>query len=89
MTGMSQSKSAIGLQFSLLAGTTATTNIAVTGIATSDSIIFCAHISTAAAIATMADITSEVSVTSAGNIQLSSTDTSSDALLLIWNDNSL
>lgn len=86
---MTQSKSAFNLQVSVLAGTTATTNIAVTGIATSDKIVWCGHLSTAAAIATLADITSEVSVTSAGNIQLSSTDTSSDALLLFWIDTSL
>jgi len=89
VTGMSQAKSAIGLQFSLLDGTTAVTNIAVTGIATDDTLIACLHISTAASIATMADILSEVEITSAGNIQLATTNTTSDQLLLIWNDNSL
>ena len=86
---MTQSKSMFNMQVSVLAGTTAATNIAVTGIVTTDEIIWCGHISTAAAIATLADITSEVSITSDGQVQLSSTDTSSDALLLFWIDTSL
>ena len=88
MSGMDKARSSMNLRIDLIDGTTATTNIAVTGIATDDEIIFCGHISTKAAIATLADITSEVSVTSAGNIQLSSTDTSSDQLMLMWIDTS-
>lgn len=85
MTGMTAGRDVNCLQISLLAGAAATTNIAVTGIVTTDEIIAAFHISTAASIATMADITSEVSVTSAGNVQLSSTDTTSDQLFLFWN----
>ncbi len=88
-TAMGQSKSDFNLQIDLLSGTTATTNIAVSGIATTDTIVACLHISTAATIGTIADILSEVSITSAGNIQLSSTNTTSDQLMLFWIDNSL
>lgn len=73
-----------GLTFNLLDGAAADTNIAVTDIATDDTVVFCIHISTKAAIATMADITSEVVILSAGNIQLTTTSTTSDQLLLIW-----
>lgn len=82
------SKSINNIGIAILAGTTATTNIAVSGIVTSDSILHCAHYSTAAVIATMADITSEVDISSDGNIQLSTSNTTSDALWLAWSDNS-
>jgi hypothetical protein len=72
------------LQFSLVAGTTASTNIAITGITTSDELLFVLHLSTAASIATALDDTANCSITSAGNIQ-SATDTSNDQLLVIWN----
>lgn len=86
---MTQSKSAFNLRVELLDGAAATTDIAVTGIATSDTIIWCGHITTKAAIDSLVDITSEVSITSAGNIQLSSTATTNDQLWLFWMDNSL
>ena len=86
---MTQSKSVFNLRISLLDGAAAATDIAVTGIATSDTIVFCGHLTTKAAIESLADITSEVSITSAGNIQLSSTATTNDQLWLYWMDNSL
>lgn len=73
-------------KFSVLAGAAATTNIAVTGAAVLDSIWACLHFTTAASIATLVDLSVEPSFTSAGNMQMSTTDTTSDALLLIWND---
>ena len=79
-------RDSICLKVSVLAGTTATTNIAVTDIATEDQILWCGHLTTAAAIITLEDKTSEVSVTSAGNIQLASTSTATDALWLWWID---
>lgn len=82
-------RSATCLQVSILAGSTAVNDIAVTGILTSDEILHCGHGETAALLETLEDITSEVSVTSAGNIQLSSTDTSSDTLWLWWNKTSI
>lgn len=49
-----------------------------------DIIIAVFHISTKSSIATLADITSEASIETAGSIQLSSTSTSSDQLLVFW-----
>ncbi len=89
MSGLSKSKSNFNLQISLVDGDTATTDIAVSGIATEDKIVFAGHLTTKAAIESFADITSEVSITSAGNIQLSSTNTTSDQLWVWWIDNSL
>ncbi len=88
MSGLSKSKSSMGVQITLVAGASASTNIAISGIATEDSLIFVGHLSTAASIATLVDDTANCSITSAGNIQ-SSTDTSSDQLMVVWNDNSL
>jgi hypothetical protein len=76
------------MKFNVLAGTTANTNIAVSGIATDDVLMFCLRLdrdATAANI-TMADVTAEVAITSAGNVQLSTTNTTGDSLLLIWCD---
>ena len=88
MSGMTKSKSNYNLKVTLAAGDSASTNIAIAGIATEDEIIFVGHFSTLATIATLLDDTANVSITSAGNIQ-SSTDTSSDQLLVMWVDNSL
>ena len=74
------------LQFSLLDGTTATTNIAVSGATTSDVVVFVGHISTKASVNSLADLTSEGSFTSAGQFQMASTDTSNDQLFVIWLD---
>ena len=74
------------LKVDIVAGTTAVTNIAVTSITTKDVITSVTHWSTTAAIATCVDLTSEASITSDGNIQLATTDTSSDSLLVVWLD---
>jgi hypothetical protein len=85
---MTQSTGSGGcIKMNVLAGTTANTNIAVAGIATEDIIVGCLHFTTAASISTVADVTSTVSITSAGNIQTSD-DYSSDALVLFWIDRS-
>jgi hypothetical protein len=78
----------VGLKMNVLVGTTATTNIAVTGIVTTDKIVSCVRVNRDATAANIdvADITSEVSITSAGNIQLSTTNTTGDVLLLQWWD---
>lgn len=86
---MTSSKSAFNLQFALLAGTTATTDIAVTGIVTTDKIVWCGEFTSTASIASLADRTSETSITSNGQIQLASTNSTSNSLLLIWIDTSL
>lgn len=82
------SKSINNIGFAILSGSTAVNNIAVSGIVTTDSILHCGHYATATVIATMADITSEVDITSDGNIQLTTTNTSSNTLWLVWSDNS-
>ena len=74
------------IQFALLDGTTATTNITVTGATTSDVVVFVGHITTKAAVASLADLTTEGSFTSADNFQMSTTDTSNDQLFVIWLD---
>ena len=59
----------------------------VTGITTSDEIAFVGHFSTAASIATLADLTSEFTITAADTINnVGGTDTSSDQLMVIWLD---
>lgn len=81
------------LSFSVVAGNTATTNIAVTGIATEDTIVAVLRADVAADTGTSATgnkvqalsaVTSEASITSAGNIQLSTTDTTGDTLIVVW-----
>lgn len=83
---MDISLSAFNLKIDLLDGANADTNIAVSGMVTDDIIIKCLHFTTKAAIATMADITSEVVQLSDGNIQLDTTATGSDQLMLFWID---
>ena len=73
----------------LVDGTTADTDIAVSGLSWKKDprFIACVHLTTKAAIATADSLLSEVvrGVTDdEGSIQLSTTDTSSDQLLLIW-----
>ena len=89
MPGLTRSYPNFNLQIVLLAGAAADTNIAVTGIKTTDHIIFCGVLATAAAIATLADITSEVAILTDGNIQLSDTDTTNNQLWLWWHRNDL
>lgn len=64
----------------ILAGTTATTNIALAGALLGDSIITVLHNSAGVFV----DLTAEASITSDGNIQLSTTDTTGDELHVTW-----
>lgn len=73
-----------GLSFTVVNGTTSATNIAVAGIATEDTIIFVLRFPAAYAIANISDLTSEASITSAGNIQLSTTNTTGERLVVFW-----
>lgn len=74
------------LHVDLVAGAVAG-NHTVTGIAVGDEIVFVGHFSTLAAIATLADLTSEFTVDSADTIDnTAGTDTSSDQLQVIWID---
>jgi len=61
----------------------------LTGIALGDEIIFVGHFTTAAAIATLADLTSEFSVTAADTISnAGGTDTTNDQLMVLYYENS-
>ena len=82
---MTKAKSAVCIKFAQLDGTTAATNIAVTGIAVEDTIVSCIELASGTALPT--DRTSTTTITSAGNIQCS-TATTGDFLLLHWLDNS-
>ena len=72
----------------VVAGTTAAANIAVSGIATSDKIVAVVRVDLDATAANIDvdDLTSESSITSAGNIQLSTTNTTGDKLIVFWLD---
>ena len=81
------------VKFTVVNGTTAATNIALSGIATSDKIAGVVKLDFTLTEGTpntrawdASDLTSEASVTSAGNIQLSTTDTSGEILLVLWLD---
>lgn len=75
-----------GLKIALIAGGSAGDHT-VTGIATTDRIVSVLHASTAAAIATLADLTSEFSISAANTINNAlGTDTSSDQLWVIYED---
>ncbi len=74
------------LQFAVADGAAATTDITVTGAVAADVVVFTAHFSTKASVATLADLTSEGSFTDANDYQNDSTDTTNDQLLIIWLD---
>jgi hypothetical protein len=73
-----------GLKYNVLAGAAANTNIAVAGIVPTDKIIFCIQI--VATSANVVDLTSEVVILSNGNIQLTTTVSTGNKLILCWYD---
>jgi len=77
-----------GLKVNVLAGAAVDTNIAVTGIATTDTILTCLQVEPddGTASTMLTDRTAETTVTSAGNIQLGTTDTTGKQLLFVWYD---
>lgn len=77
----------VEIKSALVAGAAADTNIAVSGWswAKDPRVIALVHLTTAAAIATADDLQAEIQRGSVdGSIQLSTTDTTSDQLLVIW-----
>ena len=72
----------------VVAGTTAAASIAISGIATTDKIVAVVRVDLDATAANIDvdDLTSEASITSAGNIQLSTTNTTGDKLIVFWLD---
>lgn len=75
-------------QVDLVNGTTATTNIAVTGIDTGDKLVAVIGFDPdhATPASQVQSFTSEASITSNGNIQLSTTNSTGFDLLVIWLD---
>jgi hypothetical protein len=72
-------------QISLLAGGAAGDHV-IAGIAVGDELVKVLHISTAASVATIADLTSEFTVAAGKITNAEGTDTSDDQLLVFWND---
>ena len=79
------------LRSAVVAGTTANTNIAVTGILVSDVLAAVVRLNRDATAANIdiSDVRSEASITSNGNIQLSTTNTTGDSLLVLWQPSTL
>jgi hypothetical protein len=61
-------------------------NHTVTGITAADEIVFVAHISTAASVATIADLTSEFTAGAGVINNAAGTDTTNDQLMVFWVD---
>ena len=82
------------LKFAVLAGAATATNIAVTGLQTTDVLLACFEVvppATASGNLILADrvAAATVSITSAGNIQVSGTSAAGNQLLLVWFDETL
>ncbi len=75
-----------GLRVSVVAGADDDVNIAVTGIATEDTLLSVLQVEpdNGSGGTMLTDRTGESSITSAGNIQLTTTDTTGKQLLVIW-----
>jgi predicted RecA/RadA family phage recombinase len=73
------------LNVTLLAGAAAGDH-ALAGMAVGDEIVFVGHLSTAAAIATMGDLTSEFTAAAGKMTNVAGTDTTDDQLMVIWID---
>lgn len=76
------------LKVNVLAGAAADTNIAVSGIKTEDTILTCLRLNRDATAANIdiTNLTSETAITSDGNIQIDTTVTTGDTLILFWFD---
>lgn len=76
-----------GLKCKSVAGAAAVTNIAVSGIATADVLVAVLQADISGGnVVDIIDRTSEASITSAGNIQLSTTATTGDKLIVLYFD---
>jgi len=88
-TGITDAESYSGpprLKVDVVAGLDVETNIAVGGIETDDELLCVLEGTATASLETMADLTSETTITSDGNIQLATTDATSNTLIVIWHD---
>ena len=77
-----------GLKFDVVAGATSSTNIAISGIALVDTLLKVLQVEpdNGTTSTMLTDRTGEAAITSAGNIQLDTTDTSGKQLLVVWYD---
>ena len=83
----------LAFQFTVVSGANSSTNIAISGINTLDKIVAVVKLDFTLSEGTpntrtwdASDLTSEASITSNGNIQLSTTNTSNEILLVFWID---
>jgi len=83
MAGMTKAISAPCIKSATVAGANASTNIAVTGITTDDTLVMVMEIATSTVIPT--DRTSTTSITSNGYIQCTDA-TTGDVLIVLWHD---
>lgn len=76
------------LKVNVAAGAAINTNIAITGIATTDKLVAVLQVEpdNGATGTMLTSRTSETSITSAGNIQLTTTNTTGKQLLVLWLD---
>ena len=81
------------LKFTVVNGAATNTNIALSGIATTDKIVGVVKLDFTLTEGTpntrtweASDLTSETSITSAGNIQLTTTTTTGEVLVVLWLD---
>lgn len=77
-----------GLKVTVVAGAAAVTDIALAGALTTDSLLSVLRLDRSASAATinLIDVTAEAAITSAGHLQLSTTDTTGDTLIVLWYD---
>jgi len=77
-----------GLKVTVVAGAAANTNIPITGITTKDTLVAVLQVEpdNGTTGTMLTDRTGEASITSAGNIRLSTTATTDKQLLVIWFD---
>ncbi len=78
----------IKLRFSKAAGAAAAANITVTGIKTTDHLLGIIHIEDLAVTSgdvVKGELLAEASITAANTIQLSTTNTTGDTLIVVWN----
>lgn len=90
VNGLTDAASTPSLKFSLVAGAAKETNITITGIKAEDEIISVLRfdLESGGKLEGLSDLTSEAAIKSTDHIQLSTTVTTGDKLLVIWNDKS-
>jgi predicted benzoate:H+ symporter BenE len=75
-----------GLKLAIVNGANINTNIAIAGILREDTLVFVVRFPAAYAVANITSHLTETSITSDGNIQLTTTNTTGDRLIVGWYD---